>query len=161
MLMYGPARCLQYIDTSRFDIYNLTGMAEGYKSIQALIPPNELGYLDSYEFDVNYYNYIMSNDQFFIVFFWIIESLYQGRYVYIISDEADWCESLIESLLKIIQQRYGYNAYNVRSEEDVLYALQRDDCKFDVTYGLHNLDQDKERYQYICKRIELMNRPMY
>ena len=53
MLMYGPALCLQYIDISSFKVYNLTGMVEGFDSIQALIPPNELGRMDSYEFDVN------------------------------------------------------------------------------------------------------------
>ena len=157
MLMYGPSRCLQYIDTSSFKVLNLTGMIEGFDSIQALIPPQTLGKFSTYEFDVNYYNYIMENDGVFILFFRIIQFLYSGKDVYIISDEQEWCESLIESLLKIIQQRYGYNAYPVSSDEDVLYALQRDESYFNSSYGLANLDVDKTRYQYIVNNINLQN----
>ena len=157
MLMYGPTRCLQFIDRSSFKIYNLTGMIEGFDSIQALIPPNDLGRLDSFEFDVNYFRYVMENNQIFIIFFRIIQSLYTGVPVYIISDEADWCESLIESLLKIIQQRYGYNGFCVKDDEDVLFALQRDNSSFNPSYGLQNLDMDKARYQYLVKQIEMFN----
>ena len=157
MLMYGPTSCLQYIDVSSFKVYNLTGMVEGFDSIQALIPPNELGRFDSYEFDVNYYNYIIQNNAMFVTFFRIIQSLYIGQNVYIISDEADWCENLIESILKIIQQRYGYNGYCVKNNEDIMFAIQRDNSTFDSTYGLANLDQDKLRYQYIVKQMEIMN----
>lgn len=157
MLMYGPTRCLQFIDKSTFVVYNLTGMIEGFENIQSLIPPNELGRFDSYEFDLNYFNYVMQNDAIFVTFFRIIQSLYTGRSVYIISDEADWAESLIESLMKIIQQRYGYNGYCVKTDEDIIFALQRDDCNFNSTFGLQNLDQDKLRYQYLVKRMEMIN----
>ena len=157
MLMYGPTRCLPYIDKDTFVIYNLSGMIEGYDSIQSLIPPNELGRMDSYEFDVNYFNYVMYNDPIFLTFFRIIQSLYTGRSVYIISDEADWSENLVESIFKIIQQRYGYNGYCVKTDEDILFALQRDDGYFNPTFGLQNLDQDKLRYQYLVKRMELLN----
>lgn len=154
--MYGPTRCVEYLDSS-FVIYNFTGMLEGFNSIQALIPPNGLGRFDSYEFDVNYFNYILGNNNLFLVFFRIVQSLYIGKKVYIIADEADWSENLVESLLKIIQQRYGYNAYCVRDNQDILYALQRDNSDFDPTYGLMNLDQDKYRYQYLVKNMEIMN----
>lgn len=153
MLMYGPSKCLQFIDTSSFMIFNFTGMTEGFRSIQALIPPNELGRFDSYEFDVNYANYIMMNNSIFLVFFQIIEALYIGLQVYIISDEANWSENLIESLLKLIQQRYGYNGYCVREDEDVMFALQRDNEGFNTSYGIANLDQDKARYEYLLHNL--------
>ena len=161
MLMCGPSKCLQYIDTSSFVVYNFTSMTEGFITIQNLIPPINLGRYDSYNFDVNYYNFIFNNDYTFLSFFRIVQSLYTGKYVYIIFDEAYWSENLMESLLKIIQQRYGYNGYCVYDEDDVILALQNDDSNFNHYYGLNNLDIDKNRYQYLVKQLELQQPNQY
>ena len=155
MILYGPSSCLPYIDRDRFHVFNLTGLIETGDSLKILIPPNELGRTDSFEFDVNYYNYIMGNNTIFVTFFRIIQILYSGKSVFIIYDNAEWSEGLMESLLKVIQQRYGYNAYYVTSDEDIIQAIMSDSTGFDVNYGLANLDADKLRYQVLVKEMTL------
>ena len=156
MILYGPSSCLPYIDRDRFHVFNLTGLIETGDSLKILIPPNELGRTDSFEFDVNYYNYIMGNNKIFVTFFRIIQVLYSGKSVFIIYDiNADWSEGLMESLLKIIQQRYGYNAYYVTTDNDIMEAIMSDDTHFDPGYGLANLDADKLRYQVLVKEMTL------
>lgn len=155
MLMYGNA--LNIINTGI--VYNLTSMKEGYPKLGELIPPNEIGRFTGREFDIAYMNYIMSNDVVFKTFFDIIYSLYIGTDVYLIVNEEDWSENLVESLLKLIQQRYGYNACKINSFSDYLYhtTSTRYSSEFDPMFGVVNLDQDKERYTYIVENNRIKN----
>lgn len=127
-------------------IYNFTTMKEGYESLQTLIPPNQIGHLDGYEFDVTYMKYIMSNDYVFMWFFRIIYNLYIGKDVFLLSSEDDWSENLIESLLKLVQQRYGINGINIVTDEDYIDASVHSIVEFAPGYGLYNLDIDKDRF---------------
>jgi hypothetical protein len=137
-------------------IFNITGMKEGYENLQILIPPNEVGRFTGRDFDICYANYIIYNDNVFIEFFKIIQNLYKGQNVYLVFDAtSDWSENLAESLLKLIQQRYGYNAYHILLPEDYLYASQNDMSRFDPCYGIHNLDIDKERYEFVVQNMVL------
>lgn len=154
MLLYGKSQCLSFVDAR---IFNLTGLIEGFESLSILIPPNELGHFTEKEFDIAYMNYIMGNDIIFSAFFKIVHSLYIGQDVFIISDDADWSENLIESLFKLIQQRYGYNGYNIKTFEDYIYAKNNDTSTFDPGYGIYNLDIDKDRYSMVSKKIAIFN----
>lgn len=102
MLLYGNARNIQ----DQCVIYNFTSYIEGYRRLN-LIPPNSLGASSEYEFDQRYMEFILSNDYNFVEFFNIIYNLYSGQDVYIIISDDPWSETLVESLLKLIQQRYG------------------------------------------------------
>lgn len=155
MLMYGNAQ--NVIATG--NVYNLTSMKEGYMRLSTLIPPNNLGRLTGRDFDLAYADYIFNNDMVFIEFFHIIYSLYIGTDVYIIISETDdWSENLIESLLKLIQQRYGYNACKINSLDDYIYFYNLpNSSEFDIYFGIKNLDMDKERYTYIMENIRIKN----
>lgn len=151
MLLYGNKDNIQY----DCEIYNFCGLIEGYRDAR-LMPPNSLGSISEYDFDIKYMHYILDNDYIFINFMSIIMDLYYGKNVYlIISDSNDeWCSMITESLLKLIQQRYGIVAAKIDSFEDIFYV---EDSTFNPYYGLANLDMDKERYTYLCESIRLSN----
>lgn len=146
MLMYGPSRCFNIRFAGEGVEFNFTSFKEGGVRLNYLIP-----YLDQisddFEFDLAYANYIMNNDQVFVQFFQIIYNLYLGKDVFIAVDsEENWAENLLESLLKFIQERYGYIAIKIESEEDYLYARNNFSSDFNPEFGLYNLDSDKERF---------------
>lgn len=152
MLMYGDS--LNIVDNAR--VFNLTSMKEGFERLPGLIPPNELGRFTGRDFDIIYANYIMDNDFVFYQFFQIINTLYIGQDVYIIVSSDDWSENLIESILKLIQQRYGYNGLRINCFEDyITFQNSNIDSKFNQYYGIQNLDIDKDRFAYISELIKM------
>lgn len=157
MLMYGPASAADIKFGGKGVMYNLSSMREGFISLQALIPPNTIGRLTDREFDIAYANYIMSNDTLFCIFFQIVYNLYIGKDVFIIVSTEDWSENLLESLLKLIQQRYGYNAVLINTEADYLYAVTSMNFEFAPGYGIFNLDQDKERFTTLIEQYRIAN----
>lgn len=157
MLMYGPASAADIKFGGKGVMYNLSSMREGFISLQALIPPNTIGRLTDREFDIAYANYIMSNDTLFCIFFQIVYNLYIGKDVFIIISTEDWSENLLESLLKLIQQRYGYNAVLINTEADYLYAVTSMNFEFAPGYGIFNLDQDKERFTTLIEQYRIAN----
>ena len=157
MLMYGnskniPENCV---------VYNLTSLIEYYPRLNLLVPSG-IGYYDGHEFDVAYMNYIFSNNEVFAQFFTIIMNLYMGHDVYIITDDENWSENLVESLFKLIQQRYGYNGARIDSYEDYMCLYNSsNNGKFDPGYGLANLDSDKERFAFYDTTMAIRNNPYY
>lgn len=133
-------------------VINFNSLIEGFPSAN-LLPPNNLGAISEYDFDVKYMNWILCNDTNFINFMNIIMEIYYGRDVYLIITKDDWGFTLIESLLKLIQQRYGINGTFINSSDDILYASE---SEFNPYYGLANFDQDKERYVYLYEQNKVI-----
>lgn len=158
MLMFGYDRddILNISFAGTGIIYNLASMKEGFIKLHKLLPPNSLGRFTDRDFDIAYANYIMMNDEVFCEFFQIIYNLYIGKDVLIIySANQDWTENIMESLLKLIQQRYGYNAVRIDSDEDYIYARNNCNFSFAYGYGVYNLDQDKERFSKLIESYRL------
>ena len=63
--------------------------------------------------------------------------------VHIMIQQSNFRDVITESLLKLIQQRYGYNACIVNEVNDFLYVEESD---FSVP-GLFILDQDLARWR--------------
>lgn len=146
MLMYGPASCMNIRFAGEGVEYNFTSFKETGNRLEYLLP-NPQFIDDRYEFDVMYANYIMNNDQVFVEFFQIIYNLYIGKDVFLAVDPYEnWAENILESLLKLIQERYGYPAVKIESEEDYVFARSNFICDFNPEYGLYNLDIDKDRF---------------
>ena len=143
MLIYGK-NPVDYIDKTV--VYNFSGLKEGYYNLSKLIPPNSLGRSTERDFDIAYMNYILASDEVFCEFFQIIYNLYIGNDVFIIKNDEDWSENIFESLIKLIQQRYGYNAIRVENDEDYIYSKNNCFTDFAPGYGLYNLDCDRERF---------------
>lgn len=146
MLMYGPESSIQYIERECI-IYNLNSLVEGY-NILHLIPPNNLGATNGYEFDYNYMIYIMNDDNNFIEFMKIILPLYQNTsdVFLIIDDQEIWALEVTDSLMKLIQQRYGINGVLIESQDDYNEAV---DDYFNPEFGIQNMDGDTQRFQEI------------
>lgn len=157
MLMYGTTNVYLWIADESHIVFNITSMKEMFQRLPLLIPPNQIGHLNKRDFDLCYADYIMSNDSVFKQFFDIIYSLYIGKDVYLCMQESEWSENLIESLLKLIQQRYGYDAVHIDSFDDYVFAQNHHIGKFNQYYGIQNLDIDKERYTYIVEKQRIMN----
>lgn len=147
--MYIPDNC---------KVFNLNSLREGYQSFRFLIPPNSLGNFVDRDFDILYYNYIFNNDNVFTEFFGIIYELYINNDIFILVDEnMDWSENIAESLWKVIQQRYGYNAIRINNSDDYIYAVNSSYSlpQFNPYWGIYNLDLDKQRYSEIIEAARL------
>lgn len=148
MLMYGTSYMARQIKSQQdVFIYNLTSMAEEFCTLPSLIPPNNLPRSTERDFDIAYAQYIFSVEQAFIEFFCIIYNLYIGIDVFLVVDQdQEWTENILESLLKLIQQRYGYVAVMVLDDNDYIWTKNNGVGNFAPGFGLYNLDQDKERF---------------
>lgn len=152
MLYYGTAQWAPFFEEKKATILNFSSMVERYDMLR-LLPPDNLGAVNEYDFDIRYANLILGSEGYFMEFMRIIMPLYMGNDVYIciLRTENPWSEMIMESLLKLIQQRYGYNAARIDSFEDIVAS---DQSGFSP-YGLINLDNDKDRYAYIVERSRL------
>lgn len=148
MLLYGTIHGLNTTDNCI--VYNFSSMNEQYMRLN-LLPPLEFGKDYDYNFDMMYAQYILNNDNIFFDLMMIVYNLYQGKDVFLLVD--DDVSGLNESLLKFIQQRYGYNASRINNLDDLLYAENTDFSR----EGLFNLDSDKERLSYMMESERLKN----
>ncbi len=130
-------------------IYSLASFREGFIKLNTLVPPNEIGRFSDRDFDIVYANYILNNEYTFTEFFQIIYNLY--------INEMDFAENIIESMMKFIQQRYGYNGIKIDSDDDFIYAQNNYIGSFAPGFGIYNLDIDKERFSYLIESYRLSN----
>lgn len=151
MLMYGDGLVLKDIlETPNIRVYNFSSLREGFPRLN-LMPPHNLGANTELEFDIKYAEYILSNDLIFMNFMTIIMELYYGNSVFLLISHDPWSEVLIESLMKLIQQRYGIIGVSVNVIEDFYYAK---DSGFE-DFGVINLDQDKEKFTYLDQQFKM------
>lgn len=145
MLLVGDIRCLpDSID--KFVVLNLSSLAEGFERVH-LVPSISASYNDDKQFDIDYANYIFSNDYTFMEFMKIIYPLYVGSDVFLLVSRNENTHDIItESLCKLIQQRYGYNYQLLNNKYDIDYY---DDSNFNI-YGIQTFDMDKERMTYLA-----------
>ena len=144
MLLIGDHNTIPYGMIDDLVVYNLFSLKEGLDNLN-LIPSIRMDY-NSKEFDRLYAQNIISNDDTFIELMRIVYPLYEGKNVYLVTTLNDLFDGLTESILKLIQDRYGYNYSIINSYEDIQYL--DDDSDFSLN-GLFNLDHDKERMSYI------------
>lgn len=156
MLYYGTSNIIDVLNPDTI-IYNITSYKEGLNRLN-LLPPldRRLFKDDGREFDILYAQWIFNNDAQFYDFFRIIYDLYLGKDVFLVMDYSDWSENIIESLLKLIQQRYGYNGMLIDSFDAYIYAQNNILSGFDSVL-LPNLDMDKDRFSILLARINPNN----
>lgn len=150
MLIFGPYNCIPY--SRDIVVYNYSSLTEHIPRMGLLVPPDVVQNMGEYELDVVYYNYIMNNDDLFILFMNIILPIYSGSDVYVCISKFgynDYTNNMNESLIKMIQQRYGYNAAVINDISDLDY-ITPEDFSFSIQ-GLHNLDEDKKRLVIILE----------
>lgn len=145
MLLVGDIRCLpDSID--KFVVLNLSSLAEGFERVH-LVPSISASYNDDKQFDIDYANYIFSNNYTFMEFMKIVYPLYTGADVFLLVSRNENTHDIItESLCKLIQQRYGYNYQLLNNKDDIDYY---DESNFNI-YGIQTFDIDKERMTYLA-----------
>ncbi len=151
MLMYGSNIMVANMIAREKDtvIYNLSSLNESYPRLY-LLPPNELGQIYDFQFDLNYANWIIYTDPIFVEFMKIISNLYNGYNVYIIVSSEDWSVNIIDILMKLIQERYGVVGVQVNDYEDYLCG---NETEFAEGYGLFTVQQDLERFGVLTYRV--------
>lgn len=148
MIIFGPFDCL-YDFSKDYVVLNFTSLKEGLERLN-LIPPFQCQYGNEKIFDVNYANYLLSDDNAFSELMKIIYPLFLGKDVYIaISSMQDPAYTFVmEALQKFIITRYGY-VYNM------IYTMDDWQCvvngRFSII-GLYNVDIDMKRFQAIYIR---------
>lgn len=153
MLYYGTSNILPLLKYGT-SVYNITSYREGLYRLNLLPPFDKRLYTDGCrDFDLAYAEWIFNNDYIFFDFFKIVYDLYLGKDVFLVMDDGDWSENIIESLLKLIQQRYGYNGCLITDFDAYVYAQNNIDSRFE-DFGLYNLDQDKDRFSAIWIKLD-------
>ena len=149
MLYYGTSSMLEFLASDTM-IYNLTSFREGLIRLNLLPPLDKRLFINNArEFDILYAQWIFNNDNQFFDFFTIVYNLYCGKDVYLVMDDSEWSENIMESILKLIQQRYGYNGTNITDYPSYIYAQNNISSSFEPTFGIYNLDQDRNRYSIL------------
>ena len=155
-LMYGPPQMAEYVmNNANMIVVNFNSLKQGFYELN-LLPPNALGAVDEYDFDLKYLNYIFSDDLRFCQIYSIPSSIFNAKDVFIVVDyvlHSDWEYNLVESFLKMIQVRYGFSPCSVNTVEDYYTA---EDTDF-TDYGILNFDVDSDRYMKIAERYNLQN----
>lgn len=148
-LQFIPVEYLEYKGIRQVVRFNLSSYYNDAPSLEALIPvtiPPEVltGDCSTPEFDVEYHNYIMNDNIAFNQFMSIVVPAYMNPdvLVQVMIRSSNMRDVMTESLLKLIQQRYGYNACLVNELEDFLYAQESD---LSIP-GLFAIDQDITRW---------------
>lgn len=129
----SPYKC-QYDITSMITRINQIMRTNGYTI--------DLSYLDTPEFDTSYYNMIINDTELFYNFMRIMVHEFEDILVLVYVSTNAFAESITESIIKLIQQRYGKNAWKVTDIEDV-YAINMSETF--TPQGIQVLDEDIKR----------------
>ncbi len=154
-----PVELLEYKGVRQVIKYNLSHYYAEMPTLNMLIPsiqsiPEDIlnGDCSDASFDQSYHNFIFTNDQAFIQFMNIIVPAFTNPdcLVQVTVTDNDYANAITESLIKLIQQRYGYNAYIINDVDDFMYAEESD---FSIP-GLFVIDQDLMRFRMMCELPE-------
>lgn len=131
--------------------YNILSIKNKYIHVLNLssanlnIKPSSLFYVprsnnESNNYDIEYANFIFQNTQQRIEFLYAVYQLQIGNPVLIMIGNYPGMYEMAESLLKLIQSRYGYNGYIITLDD--LEDLELFESRFSVP-GLLLFDQEK------------------
>lgn len=153
MLLVMEPKTLQklsrvYTLDSEWILLNLNANTQQYGARLNLIPPLGMN-TASMEFDTQYINLLLSDPNYFMQFMYIMNYLKNGyNVVLLIYNEDTVFNAITETLVKFIQQRYGYNYQFLNDVEDF---NQWDQSSFTAP-GIIQFDQDYNRYEeYLIK----------
>ena len=138
-------------------ILNLSSLYSGYTDISNLItkiaPINNSGlpipeFVNSYMFDMQYASCIFNDPILYPSFMDIMIRAYEGYIVCILVQRDPYRDAIMESLIKLIQQRYQYNCWIIEDESDIDVLSE----KMMYPAGLLQLDADINQYNKMCSK---------
>lgn len=149
MLLIGTNNVIAMVGNYLFnkgDRVHVINLSSADLSVQ----PSSLFYVprsssEMYEYDIEYANFIFQNTQQRIELLYLIHQLQIGNHVLIMIGTYPGMYEMAESLLKLIQSRYGYNGYIIDFpdiENIALEGLDMYESRFSVP-GLLLFDQEK------------------
>lgn len=151
MLVFGPYRALPD-PAEEYVIFNMTSFNEDIPRLPGLIVdlPEAVSQSDdvALAFDMWYYDYITSKNLVaFSSMMTILMALYNNGKVYVcISDYVDsFLNTINESFIKILQQRYGLRCTRINVNED-WENLEQYGSDFTTYGGLDVFDDDRDKY---------------
>lgn len=147
-----PQEFLEYRNIGQVALFNLSSYFNDGFRLNALMPSVEYipenilaGDCSSPEFDTAYWNYIFNNAEPFCQLMDIVRPVYDAANTFIqilVNNTSQFSNEITESLCKLIQQRYGYNAAIANEFEDLWYI---EESTFSIP-GLFAFDQDIQRW---------------
>lgn len=135
-------------------ILNLSSLYSGYIDVTHLItdiaPINNTGlpmpdFVNSFEFDIQYASAILNNPVLFGSLINIMLRAYEGYIVCILVQRDPYRDAVMESLIKLIQQRYCYNCWIIEDPDDIDIISE----EAPLANGLITLDNDIKYYNQL------------
>lgn len=116
--------------------------------------PDDIIHLEDNLQEEAFFNYIFSNDTQFVSFMNMIDILYAGKDIIVVTKPDSLLGDLLSSL---ITHRYGYRCIIINEPEDVMPLISYiEDEKGSFSLpGLACLDKDKDRYAYLITEAQL------
>ena len=132
-------------------VMNLSSLYSGYEDATCLctnmhqidtggMPINV--FINTVDFDIMYASVLLQTDHMFETLIKITASSYFGFTVILLVYREPYRDAIMESIIKLIQQRYGYGCWIVNAPEDI-------ECLSEPTFtpnGIITLDSDVKRY---------------
>lgn len=138
-------------------LLNLSSLYSGHINITHLIakisPINNTGlsmpdFVNSVEFDMQYASAVFSDPLLFGSLINIMLRAYEGYLVCILVQRDHYRDAVMESLIKLIQQRYGYNSWIIEDADDIEIISER----MLLPNGLLTLDADIKQYNQMYSK---------
>lgn len=135
-------------------VLNLSSLYSGYISVTNLITKIEIinntilpmpEFVNSVEFDMQYASAIFSNPELKASLINIMLRAYEGYLVCILVQRDPYRDAIMESLIKLIQQRYGYNCWIIEDPDDIEIISEQ----MLNPNGLLTLDSDIRDYEQL------------
>lgn len=144
MIFIGDHNCIP--QHTPVVVYNISSYLEGYQRL-FLLPDNNITFEDEFEFDIKYANYILTNQKSYISLIHLMIDVYDNKDVYLlVTRDNGYFDYLTESIIKLIQVRYGYPVCLINDKEDYKYINIDPNFYTMSLQGLYNFDIDKEFY---------------
>lgn len=133
-------------------IFNLSSYYSGYNSITNLITiASALSqnivfgeFVQKPEFDIYYMNMIFSNKELFNSLMSVVHCAANGNNAIVLVKHDPFRDAIMESIIKLIQQRYGYQCWVLDSVDDLCCLSE----PVFTPYGLLNMDEDLKRFNF-------------
>ena len=138
-------------------ILNLSSLYSGHINITHLIakisPINNTSmtmpeFVNSVEFDMQYASAVLSNPELFGSLINIMLRAYEGYLVCILVQRDPYRDAVMESLIKLIQQRYSYNCWIIEDIDDIEVISEQ----MMFPNGLLTLDEDIKQYNQMYSK---------
>ena len=115
--------------------------------------------IETVEFDRLYAEYLLGDNVAFVNFMKILMAEYFHTQVFVLYDDTNpVIEGLVESIIKLIQARYGSNPIVVHTSEDLYFLPDEEGMSRD---GVQTFMGDKERFTLLTTDFDNLDKDTY